>query len=56
MQINSMNDPYIANLFSREFHHRNLSVILLLQGKYGCDISLNTHYFFYLKHERYKPN
>ena len=57
MQINAMNDPYIANLFSRESHHRNLSVILLLQnlfhqGKYGRDISLNTHYFILFKNMR----
>ena len=32
MQIKAMNDPYIANLFSRESHHRNLSVILLFQN------------------------
>ena len=57
MQINAMNDPYIANLFSRESHHRNLSVILMLQnlfhqGKYGRDISLNTHYFILFKNMR----
>ena len=57
MQIKAMNDPYIANLFSRESHHRNLSVILLLQnlfhqGKYGRDVSLNSHYFILFKNIR----
>ena len=57
MQIKAMNDPYIANLFSRESHHRNLTVILLLQnlfhqGKYGRDISLNSHYFILFKNIR----
>ena len=57
MQIKAMNDPYIANLFSRESHHRNLTVILLLQnlfhqGKYGRDVSLNSHYFILFKNIR----
>ena len=57
MQIKAMNDPYIANLFSRESHHRNLTVILLLQnlfhqGKCGRDVSLNSHYFILFKNIR----
>ena len=57
MQIKAMNDPYIANLFSRESHHRNLTVILLLQnlfhqGKYSRDVSLNSHYFILFKNIR----
>ena len=57
MQIKAMNDPYIANLFSRESHHNNLSVILLLQnlfhqGKYRRDVSLNSHYFILFKNLR----
>ena len=57
MQITALNDSFIANLFSRESHHRNLSVFLLLQnlfhqGKYARDISLNSHYFILFKNPR----
>ena len=48
---------FIANLFSRESHHRNITLILILQnlfhqGKYCRDISLNTHYFILFKNPR----
>ena len=57
MQIRALNDPFIANLFSRESHHKNLSVFLLLQnlfhqGKYARDVSLNSHYFILFKNPR----
>ena len=57
MQITALNDSFIANLFSLESHHRNLSVFLLLQnlfhqGKYARDISLNSHYFILFKNPR----
>ena len=57
MQITALNDPFVANLFCRESHHKNLSVFLLLQnlfhqGKYARDISLNSHYFILFKNPR----
>ena len=59
LQIAALNDGFIANLFTRESHHRNLSVILILQnsfhqGKYARDISLNAHYFILFKYPRDK--
>ena len=32
MPISALNNIFIANLFSRDSHHRNLSVILILQN------------------------
>ena len=57
LQIPALNNIFIANLFSRESHHSNISVILILQnlfhqGKYCRDISLNTHYFILFKNPR----
>ena len=57
MQITALNDPFIANLFCHESHHKNLSVFLLLQnlfhqGKYARDISLNSHYFILFRNPR----
>ena len=57
MQITALNDAFIANLFSRESHHKNLSIFLILQnlfhqGKYARDISLNSHYFILFKNPR----
>ena len=57
MQMTALNDPFIANLFCRDSHHRNISVFLLLQnlfhqGKYARDISLNSHYFILFKNPR----
>ena len=57
LQIPALNNIFIANLFGRESHHRNVSVILILQnlfhqGKYCRDISLNTHYFILFKNPR----
>ena len=59
MQMIALNSSFIANLFSRESHHRNLSVFLVLQnffhqGKYGRDISLNSHYLILFKNKRDK--
>ena len=41
--FSTLNNAFIANLFSREAHHRNISVFLILQnlfhqGKYWRDI------------------
>ena len=57
LQFSALNNAFIANLFSREAHHRNISVFLILQnlfhqGKYCRDISLNTHYFILFKNPR----
>ena len=54
LQMTALNRPYIANLFSRDSHHRNLSVFFILQnlyhsGKYSRDITLNAHYFILFK-------
>ena len=59
LQMSALNDSFIADLFTRESHHRNLTVFLILQnlfhqGKYGRDISLNTHYFVLFKNPRDK--
>ena len=48
LQSTALNNIFIANRFSRESHHRKISIILILQnlvhqGKYCRDISLNTH-------------
>ena len=57
LQTSALNSEFIANLFSRESHHRNISVFLILQnlfhqGKYSRDISLNSHYFILFKNIR----
>ena len=59
MQMSALNSSFIANLFSRESHHKNLSVFLVLQnffhqGKYGRDISLNSHYLILFRNKRDK--
>ena len=59
MQMTALNSSFIANLFSRESHHKNLSVFLILQnffhqGKYGRDISLNSHYLILFRNKRDK--
>ena len=59
LQISALNNDFIANLFTRESHHRNLSIFLILQnlfhqGKYARDISLNTHYFILFRNPRDK--
>ena len=57
LQFAALNNAFIANLFSREAHNRNISVFLILQnlfhqGKYSRDISLNTNYFVLFKNPR----
>ena len=55
LQSPPLNKIFIANVFSRESHHRNISVILqnlFYQSKYCRDISLNTHYFILFKNPR----
>ena len=59
LQTAALKDEFIANLFTRESHHKNLSVFLILQnlfhqGKYSRDISLNSHYFILFKNPRDK--
>ena len=51
------NDQRITNLFTKGSHHRNLSVIFLLQnifhrGKELRDVSLNCHYLVLFKSPR----
>lgn len=51
------NDSRITNLFTRGYHHRNLSVIFILQnishrGKELRDMSLNCHYLVLFKSPR----
>ena len=50
-------DKQITNLFTKGSHHRNLSVIMLLQnlfynGKESRKISLNAHYIVLFKNPR----
>ena len=51
------NDPRLTNLFTKGCHHRNLSVIFILQnifhrGKELRDMSLNSHYLVLFKSPR----
>lgn len=51
------NDKTVTKLFTRGTHHRNMSVIIILQNLFYKDkeirtISLNTHYFFIFKNPR----
>ena len=51
------NDPRITSLFTKGCHHRNLSVIFILQnifhrGKELRDVSLNCHYLVLFKSPR----
>ena len=51
------NDPRITSLFTKGSHHRNLSVIFILQnifhhGKELRDMSLNCHYLVLFKSPR----
>lgn len=50
-------DKNISNIFTKGSHHRNLSVIMLVQnifhqGKFMRTISLNTHYMILFKNPR----
>jgi len=50
-------DESVANIFTRGFHHRNVSVILLVQNlfhknKHVRTISLNSHYLVLYKNPR----
>ena len=56
-QIEACNSSIIADIFTKYSHHRNISVILVLQnlfhqGKHSRDISLNTNYFVLFKNPR----
>ena len=47
--------PVVTTLFTRGSHHRNLSVLLLVQNlffKGGRTLSLNTHYLVFFKNPR----
>ncbi len=53
------NDKRVLNLFTKGSHHRNLSVIFLLQnlfhqGKINRTVSLNSHYLVLFKNPRDK--
>ena len=57
--IDAGKDQRIVNLFTRDSHHRNLSVIYIVQnvfhqGKGGRSISLNSHYLVLFKNPRDK--
>ena len=57
--IDASKDKRIVNLFTRGFHHRNLSVIYIVQnlfhpGKGSRSISLNSHYLVLFKNSRDK--
>ena len=57
--IDASKDKRIVNLFTRGFHHRNLSVIYIVQnlfhqGKGSRSISLNSHYLVLFKNPRDK--
>ena len=57
--IDTGKDPRIVNLFTRGSHHRNLSVIYIVQnvfhqGKGSRSISLNSHYLVLFKNPRDK--
>ena len=56
-QHTALNSNLIADIFTKYSHHKNLTIILVLQdlfhqGKYARDISLNTHYFVLFKNQR----
>ena len=51
------NDPQITSLFTKGCHHRNLSVIFILQNIFHCgkelrEVSLNCHYLVLFKSPR----
>ncbi|XP_068697139.1 uncharacterized protein [Montipora capricornis] len=51
------NDKRVLDLFTRESHHRNITVLYLCQdlfppGKYAKTISRNAHYLFVFKNPR----
>ena len=57
--IDASKDKRIVNLFTRGYHHRNLSVIYIVQnlfhqGKGSRSISLNSHYLVLFKNPRDK--
>ena len=53
LQICTLNNPFIADIFSRESHHTNLSVFFNFhQAKCSRDISLNAHYLILFKNPR----
>ena len=57
--IDASKDKWIVNLFTRGSHHRNLSVIYIVQnifhlGKGSRSISLNSHYLVLFKNPRDK--
>ena len=52
--MNELN-PVVTALFTKGSHHRNLSVVLLVQNLYfkgGRTLSLNTYYLVYFKNPR----
>ena len=57
--VQSSKDKRIADFFTKGSHHRNLSIIYVVQnifhqGKKTRNISLNAHYIVLFKSPRYK--
>ena len=57
--INASKDKWIVNLFTRDSHHRNLSVIYIVQnlfhqGKGSRSINMNSHYLVLFMNPRDK--
>jgi hypothetical protein len=55
--LNDETDQRVASLFTKKSHHRNISVMYIVQslfhkGKYHRTISLNAHYMGLLKNPR----
>jgi len=59
LMTSASNSEYVSNLFTRTSHHRNISVIIILQnmfqqGKSMRNISLNAKYSVFFKNPRDK--
>lgn len=57
LMAETVSDPKLASMFTRESHHENISVIfivqnLYVQGRKIRDIALNTHYLVIMKTKR----
>lgn len=57
LMAETVNDPKLAAMFTRESHHENISVIFIIQNLYVQgrkirDITLNTQYFVIMKTKR----
>ena len=59
LMVDLGSSPDLLNLFTRQSHHSNISVVFITQnlfykGKYIRDISLNCHYIIIMKNPRDK--